>query len=1003
MSAKAFQLNPDCRLVLLRDQAAAAVNSLPKLMTVIQDWSGSMGNAANYCVDAIKKAASSAGVKDVNLILFGLNVTVRQDVPVASLTRAMFHELEGGTIMDKVPEALKVQLLREASDHVLFVMSDGDVSNLPVALANLDLMKAEISKMELPPVSVCGIRVVTNSQATPDTQAVAAFSMLHTGPGTSRLEDVRVYDLKKEDAVMALESSMTDALNEFTGACVTVTTADGSKALRRMPHDKPVASLKMVVPATLDACLLVDNGVKLCVDGVELAEIVEPLQESRVDRFLTIVLAWLRKAIVAGSGDVDGVIAFIESIQFPQQPPAAVAVDVPKTAVHARMKELCTRLGLEKQAAKSLLTQITELRAGARIKMFASQQEKADFMRGNVSGTRGYAGLARRLVDAATPTEVAQAGLSSFRTSLFTNPDLSCFVGLSGAKDYLEIVEELLECQTDTLTAEDILTVAGGVGLALKVKKGAAPDPFMVNVDKVFIGFHMGQPELLAAHKSGGVCFPGTTDKVNGVVDLTNTCGGIAQLHAGYSIRGVICPPVPGDQLALAAGAYVCLLRQAFAPFADSASKSPVHTSLPCSDFSMKHSRPLVPSPAFAGAPSEAESTALSHLFSALKNLGACIGNVILVEAMLSDDPGAGFIGENACSGDLKPLMLLLCHERLDPVRKDAQRFLRVLKAIYVFQEYILSRDLVKYRPAADTKRALHNILSVYPATEPIDPSAPDGPFSLPPRPPPSQVLMELYNQYLPLYLSLGHPVSAFEEAFSPMFRTAAFSAAIDCRGEKERVKDGRTLVDLSDDAKCSQYLDVLYEREYREDYDNRMRVKQGLKHVLEVKKLVYQLCDTPHSDKFIKLLNKHMPTREADGFSDLMYFLFEEKNMPGRRVKAWLLATGRYPENPSVPMCFGGNVYRGKEWPKFLQVVDPDAELMNAVAKTYGTYKYPRSKNNRNLHGNDFPSYFALGYATMTAMKESVSADEYAEYVAKHTNCCGFRDGTGPQKRSVS
>ena len=966
MRAKAFQLNKDGRLVLLQGQAAAA-GGLPKRLTVIQDWSASMGRAAEYCVAAIKAAASSAGFDTVTLILFGFNVTVRQDVPVASLDRAMFQALEGTTIMDKVPEALKLQLQREASDHVLFVMSDGDVSNLPVALANLDLMKVEISKLELPPVSVCGIRVVTSSSATPDTQAVAAFSMLHTGPGASILEDVRVYNLKKEDAVLALESSMKDALNEFTGACVTVTTADGSKALRRMPHDKPVASLKMVVPAQLDACLLVDTDVKLCIDGLELAEIVEPLQESRVDGFLTIVLAWLRKAIVAGSGDVDGVIAFIESIQFPQQPPAAVAVDGPKTAVHARLKELCARLGMEKQSTKSLLTQIVELRAGAHVKKFASQQEKADFMRGNMSGTRGYAGLARRLADAATPDEVARAGLSSFRTSLITNPDLSCFVGLSGARDYLEAVEELLECQTDALSAEDILPVAGGVGLALKVKRGAAPDPFMVNVDKVFVGFHMGQPELLAAHKSGGVCFPGTTEKINGVVDLTNTCGGIADLHAGYSIRGAICPPVPGDRLALAAGAYVCLLRQAF-----------------------------------AGSPSEAESTALSHLFHVLKSLGACTGNGVLVGAMLSDDPGAGFIGDNACSTDLKPLMLLLCHESLAPVRKDAQRFLRVLKAIYVFQEYMMSRDLVKHKPAAVTKRALHDILSVYPATEPIDPSAPDGPFSVPPRPPPKKALMELYNQYLPLHRGLGHPDSAFEDAFSSVFRHAAFTAAIACRGEKERVKDGRTLVDLSDDAKCAQYLDELYEREYREDYDSRMRIKRGLQHVLAVNKLVDQLCATPHSDKFIALLNTHMPTREADGFADLMDCLFVQKGMPGRRVKAWLMATGRYPENPSVPMCFGGNVYRGKEWPKFLEVVDPDAALMNAVAKEYGTYKYPRSKQNRKLHGNDFPSYFALGYPTMKAMQAAVRPDEFEAYVAKHKNCCGNRDGTGQRQLPV-
>ena len=53
----------------------------------------------------------------------------------------------------------------------------------------------------------------------------------------------------------------------------------------------------------------------------------------------------------------------------------------------------------------------------------------------------------------------------------------------------------------------------------------------------------------------------------------------------------------------------------------------------------------------------------------------------------------------------------------------------------------------------------------------------------------------------------------------------------------------------------------------------------------------------------------------------------------------------------------------------------------------------YRDEKRNRHNHGNDRPSFFGLGFQTMTEMRESVSKEEYDAYLKEHQDCCGAPD----------
>lgn len=785
--------------------------------------------------------------------------------------------------------------------------------------------------------------------------------------GVFMIGDVKAYDTNIPTVTAELCAQVSAALGMVTGACVTITTVDGSKSLRRMPGDTPASSIRVLLPADV----IVDNGSSICVDDAPaLQETGVPPTEVGLRRFLEQALSYIKSTIVAGrTGDIEQIFEFMDKIRFQDTthdaPPASDKGSV------ARLKALCERLGVTGASTKSLLTQLTELRAGWKTRKFQSQQEAADFMRGDASKTRGYAGLARRLSDAPTVDETARDGISKFGASFFTNPSLDCFLGLGTVVDYHKNNEQLLLHDLEALTAEDALTVVGGVGLALVVRKAACPDPFAVAVDKVFVGLYLGQPELLASIRAGGITFPGTSEEINGVVDLTNTSGGIAELHAGFTMRGIICPPVPGDILALAAAAYTCLLRQAYG--GDS------------------------------GLVAEVNANALRHLLGAIRNASGCSGYTVMVDAMLSPDPGAGFIGDNGCTTDLKPLMLLMCHDRFAVIRSDAadpSTFLSVLKSIYAFKVYTSYRDAVKFATPQLRKAMLHGVLGVdiaaFHKVAPVgEPFAPDG-WSVHPLGD-DRAALKPQPDYMSLYRSVfGFGSDAkFRTAFSDVFMRAAEASAVACvNGEKDRVKDGKTATDISTDELALQLLDELTDKAYAADFADRMRAKRGVEETMRVQMMVAELIHTGDREEFVTIMRAHMASREAPGYAELQAAVIGDDHVPGRAFKAWLLATGRDQADPSLILMFSGNVYRGKEWSKFVRMVtEPDA--LNDVAKTYGGHKY-NGDINRHGHDNNFPSFFALGYTTMKHMQAAVSPEDYAAYVAKHTNCCGARDGSG-------
>ena len=131
---------------------------------------------------------------------------------------------------------------------------------------------------------------------------------------------------------------------------------------------------------------------------------------------------------------------------------------------------------------------------------------------------------------------------------------------------------------------------------------------------------------------------------------------------------------------------------------------------------------------------------------------------------------------------------------------------------------------------------------------------------------------------------------------------------------------------------------------------------------------------------------------------------------------KLWTLATGRHWDEVGALPCAetvvwgAGNKYTGKHLQK-LAAVFKAAKITEASQQSvWDSFCAIRNKHVYRLcgqrtskgHGNDNPSYWALGYPTLDAYKSAVGEDseEWTAYKATHVGCCGLRDLKAPKTR---
>ncbi|ORY32426.1 hypothetical protein BCR33DRAFT_771424 [Rhizoclosmatium globosum] len=206
------------------------------------------------------------------------------------------------------------------------------------------------------------------------------------------------------------------------------------------------------------------------------------------------------------------------------------------------------------------------------------------------------------------------------------------------------------------------------------------------------------------------------------------------------------------------------------------------------------------------------------------------------------------------------------------------------------------------------------------------------------------------------------------------------------------------------------EYIRKRHEKQYQVD----LKIKSDQENAILTADLVNLLVKTSdirvYCDTFKNGLSKGNCTVQianpaSPGFTELMDRLLNVSGpeVPLQVAKVWVLLLGCKPANKKKnetvgPAVWnGGNVLGFVELDKFKAVFvhyGKATEWDSAAAeyKARRLYQYRSSSHpNRHGHFNDKPSYWALGYASLSDMKASVSKEEFARYVEAHAGCCGL------------
>ena len=217
---------------------------------------------------------------------------------------------------------------------------------------------------------------------------------------------------------------------------------------------------------------------------------------------------------------------------------------------------------------------------------------------------------------------------------------------------------------------------------------------------------------------------------------------------------------------------------------------------------------------------------------------------------------------------------------------------------------------------------------------------------------------------------------------------------------KKMKIKDLSNFEKSNKDIK--DYIKGLYAAQY--DKENKKQIKKQLEIISN--ELVSLLLSSQTKEEFLNLmrngitkgyLNFKIQDEASKGYIELKNGLLDEtKEIPLRYEKIEYLLLANDENNNEI--WNRGNSLRTKigDYKIIVEKIYPGKwnELLKKI-KSKSIHKY-RGKINRQGHSNDKPSYWGLGFDTLSEMVEAYQKEEVEKYKSLHKNCCGLTSSDG-------
>ncbi len=213
-------------------------------------------------------------------------------------------------------------------------------------------------------------------------------------------------------------------------------------------------------------------------------------------------------------------------------------------------------------------------------------------------------------------------------------------------------------------------------------------------------------------------------------------------------------------------------------------------------------------------------------------------------------------------------------------------------------------------------------------------------------------------------------------------------------------------IVDLKDRSAAMADIKSYIREQFENDYVLSMAQKTKIEAETMGDHIASEILSTETYPEMISLwrngvvrnnVTHKISTASSCGFNKLVRDLFlSEKNVPQRINIVKVLLLGVDEEQEAVwnhgGICFSVNIKGMKS--KFLKygTFEEWIAIMSEYKKR-GKHIYRENKYNGHGHGNDKPSYWAMGYGTMIEFRNTVPLIEFQEYCKNHLGCCGVRN----------
>ena len=990
-------------------------NQKDSIFIIILDISGSMGqNVGRIVKNYLPKILRSLNIKEeeiIHLITFESN-TQYTKIPLSELEISTLSA-RGGTQMSDVFEKLKLIINDENKSYRILTISDGEVWDQKETLLNACNYKESLMDKYI--INSQAIRFFT-SNSQPDTTALSSVLQLNT------LSQANLVDINyNSDPDFIISTIASLFINDGIGIKINLI----GNNLRQNPWNDKSNSINLNIGKNI---FWVDNLedfiVKIGDNEIKCdVEIGDDINEGNFevilkDKLNTILNKLKILKIVNTEQAKNEMNKIVNSFKEFEQ------LLINSESLALKDNKLSSRVTFIKKLIKkregSIINKFNQIINDDKINQLNSQQ-KADYLR-NVDNTKSGKGLAKRaFVEGIDFDSIAREEVKKMAEHINELKDiddsnhLQSFYSLSTTLEGIKTVCDLSKDEIfEQIEINDIIKLLNIVGVGVYGNIGNYPDPFNYVIKNIYPGCYISLSDIITVEEinKNTIEVPGIKEPINNAIPifdnekihkfLKDYAPKLLEYISSIGMRRILSEIPNTFEASIIIGNWkmICELTK---------NKSEIYVK-----------------------------TLINLIKTTQNQCGNHYLNVIkFVENYKSDDGLSMYLNNYSYANMLSPIYEIakknnvnneniqamlrsifqfeiyqnirgLIRKSEDPVKFVNESIESLLGIDYVkygtklpdlfninsnpvyHDEYEINKDkLNEYKKKLYWTFIISQIYSYYQASLSSDPIKSFN------------ELPEYNNECIKKNFGINYDLDLF--LVFNIIQSFLYKEKIDRVNDDEKkmkIKDLSNFEKSNKDIK--DYIKGLYAAQY--DKENKKQIKKQLEIISN--ELVSLLLSSQTKEEFLNLmrngitkgyLNFKIQDEASKGYIELKNGLLDEtKEIPLRYEKIEYLLLANDENNNEI--WNRGNSLRTKigDYKIIVEKIYPGKwnELLKKI-KSKSIHKY-RGKINRQGHSNDKPSYWGLGFDTLSEMVEAYQKEEVEKYKSLHKNCCGLTSSDG-------